>query len=456
VAFVRKLTRRGSAGERAGDRGLQMTSTTESGDASTTAPLTFGQMSVWRDIAGLPQERWQEANIFHRFDFPKPVSRRQLCQVLTELDAKHESLRTVYDIDDPAEPRQRLLPPQPVTEVEVVYSETGDVEARIERMHRRSFDLRTDRPVRALAIASGQPTDDVDQPNLTGMVFCWHHIACDGWSVGLLVMDVLALLGFGGEPQPVPATSLREVAVEQRTSSFWRTKLKSTQRHFRMVYEAETASFRDRDPERGGVQAALESAPLYTATQALVAEHNVSVSTVFTAAFADALRPHCGPGPIRMGLMTGNRFTERWRPYVTSMNQLIPILIDGDPDADFVDGLSGVGVTAMRAYRLGMFDVDQVTPAALGLDLQPSDVKALCMLNVMNFAPPEFDAEPSDGELPELHWEPVFSNISAGCYLRVFHTTASTVRLRLRTGGLTEDTVRGILLGIHQRVLAAA
>ena len=126
VAFVRKLTRRGSAGERAGDRGLQMTSTTESGDAATTAPLTFGQMSVWRDIAGLPRARWQEANIFHSFDFPKPVSRRQLCQVLTELDAKHESLRTVYDIDDPAEPRQRLLPPQPVTELEVVYAEAGD------------------------------------------------------------------------------------------------------------------------------------------------------------------------------------------------------------------------------------------------------------------------------------------------------------------------------------------
>ena len=323
-------------------------------------------------------------------------------------------------------------------------------------MHRRPFDLRTDRPVRVLAIASGQPTDDVDQPNLTGMVFCWHHIACDGWSVGLVMMDVLALLGFGGEPQPVPATSLREVAVEQRTSSFWRTKLKSTQRHFRTVYEVEAASFRDRDPERGGLQAALESAPLDAATQALVAEHNVSVSTVFTAAFADALRPYCGPGPIRMGLMTGNRFTERWRPYVTSMNQLIPILIDGNPDADFVDGLSGVGVTAMRAYRLGMFDVDQVTPAALGLDLQPSDVKALCMLNVMDFAPPEFDVEPSDGEQPELHWEPVYSNISAGCYLRVFHTTASTVRLRLRTGGLTEDTVRGILLGIYQRVLTAA
>ena len=465
---MRKLARRDSAGERA-LRVIEvskMTSTTESGgavgtaaesdSAVGTAPLTFGQMSVWRDIATLPRERWQEANIFHSFDFPKPVSRRRLCQVLTELDAKHESLRTVYETEDPVRPRQRLLAPRPVTEVEVVYAETDDVEARTEQMHRRPFDLRVDRPVRVLGIAAGPPTEDADQPNLTGMVFCWHHIACDGWSVGLLVREVLALLGFGGEPQPVPASSLRQVAEEQRTSAFWRTKLKSTQRHFRAVYEADAASFLDRDPERGGLQAAIESAPLYAATQALVAEHNVSLSTVFTAAFADALSRYCGPGPIRMGLMTSNRFTERWRPYVTSMNQLIPILIDGDPDGSFVERLRGVGVTAMRAYRLGMFDVDQVTPAALGLDLQPSEVKSLCMLNVMDFAPVEFAAEPTEDGLPELHWEPVFSNISAGCYLRVYDTAASTVRLRLRTGGLTEDTVRGILHGIYQRVLAAA
>jgi hypothetical protein len=432
-----------------------MTSTTEPDTEATTAPLTFGQMSVWRDIAGLPRDRWQEANIFHGFEFPKPVSRRQLCQVLTELDAKHESLRTVYEIDDPAEPRQRVLPPQPVTELEVVYADTEDVDARTVELHRRPFDLRVDRPVRVLAVATGSPSEDPDLPNLTGMVFCWHHISCDGWSVGLLVMDVLALLGFGGEPQLDPPSSLRRVAEEQRSSSFWQTKLKSTQKHFRTVYQAQVAGFADRDPERGGLQAAIESAPLYTAVQKLVAEHNVSLSTVLTAAFADALRPYCEPGPIRMGLMTSNRFTERWRYYVTSMNQLIPILIEGDPDGDFIGRLPEVGVNAMRAYRLGMFDVDQVTPAALGLDLDPSEVGSLCMLNVMDFAPGEFPGELADGQQPELHWEPVYNNIRSGCYLRVYDTTAGTIRLRLRTGGLTEDTLAGILLGIHRRVLEA-
>jgi hypothetical protein len=53
------------------------------------APLTFGQLSVWRDIDRLPRARWQEANMSNTFGFPEPVSRRRLCQALTRLQAKH-------------------------------------------------------------------------------------------------------------------------------------------------------------------------------------------------------------------------------------------------------------------------------------------------------------------------------------------------------------------------------
>jgi hypothetical protein len=153
-------------------------------------------------------------------------------------------------------------------------------------------------------------------------------------------------------------------------------------------------------------------------------------------------------------MMTSNRYTERWRPYVTSMNQLMPILIEGRPDGDFVERLPEIGVLAMRAYRLGMFDVDQMTPAALGLALEPSEVRPLCIFNLMANAPPEFDGE-LGGQPAQLHWEPVHSNISAGCYLRVYVSTAKTIRLRLRTGGLSREIFAGILLGVHRRVIEA-
>ena len=57
------------------------------------------------------------------------------------------------------------------------------------------------------------------------------------------------------------------------------------------------------------------------------------------------------------------------------------------------------------------------------------------------------------GEPPELEWEPVFSHISAGCYLRVYISAEGVVRLRLRTGGLPAETVGGVLLATHQRII---
>jgi hypothetical protein len=125
------------------------------------------------------------------------------------------------------------------------------------------------------------------------------------------------------------------------------------------------------------------------------------------------------------------------------------------PDSSFAERLPEIGVLSMRAFRLGMFDVDQMTPAALGFDLEPSEVMPLCMFNLMASAPAEFDGELADGQLPELHWEPVFSNIRSGCYLRVYDSTVNTIRLRLRAGGLSREIVEGILLGIHQRVIGA-
>ncbi|MGI8664729.1 MAG: condensation domain-containing protein [Jatrophihabitans sp.] len=432
---------------------MSTTSTAESPATDRTAPLTFGQMSVWRDIDSLPRDRWQEGNVFHTFALPEPVSRRQLCQALTRLDAKHESLRTVYEVADPQRPRQRLLPPRPVTDVEVAAG--PDAAERGTALQNRPFDLTADRQIRALGIAEGEPSEDPDEPNLIRVALCVHHIACDGWSLGLLMLDLFAFLGLAGEELPPAPNSLLEVAEEQRSAPVWQAKLKATQRHFRLVYQAEVTSFRQRDPAVGVLQVALESHALLVAAQALADSAKVSVASVFTAAFLDAVSEQCEPGPIRIGLMTSNRFLDRWRNQVTTMNQLIPMVVQADPQADFADRLASTQVATMRAYRLGLFDVDQVTPHALGLSVAPGRLSSLCMINTANGAPPEYLAPEPAGQPPQLHWEPVFTAISAGCYLRVFLTTQESIRLRLRTGGLAREVTEAILLSSYQRVLEA-
>lgn len=418
----------------------------------TTAPLTFGQLSVWRDIDGLPRERWHEGNVSHGFDLPKPVSRRQLAAIATTLAQRHPSLRTLIDPTEP--PRQLVQPAEVIEDVPVVFGDLEDAEARADELKHTAFDLSRDRPFRILAVATGPEIDDPDAENINRVYYCLHHIAADGWSIGLLLMDTFALLG-QGELQPSPPHTLLEEAVRQRSSPAEAARVKAAQKHFRAIYAADATSFLDRDAGRGGLEAAIESPVLYQQARRLAEAEKVSLSTLFTAAFADAVSRYCRPGPIRMGLMAGNRLTERWRAHVTSMNQLALMLVSPDPSGPLVDQFADVGINTMRAYRFGHYDVDQMTVPALGLDKDPAEVKYLCMFNFMDGASGQYFDEPS-GTTPEVHWEPVFSHISAGCYLRVYDTVDQTIRLRLRTGGLTEATHVGILTGMYERIVDAA
>lgn len=420
------------------------------------APLTFGQLSVWRDVTGLPRERWHEGNLSHGFDLPKPVSRRQLAAAATRLQERHPSLRTLLDTGEP--PRQLVQPPQEIAieDVAVAFGDVVDAEARADELKHVAFDLNVDRPFRVLGVASGAEVDDPDAENIVRVHYILHHVAADGWSIGLLLMDTLVLLGFGGELQPTPPHSLLEEAIEQRTSPAAPARLKAAQKHFRSIYAADATSFLDRDGTRGGLEAAVESSELWVAAHEIASAEKVSLSTLFTAAFADAVSGFCHPGPIRMGLMAGNRLTERWRGHVTSMNQLALMLVTPKPAVELKETFADVGINTMRAYRYGIHDVDQMTVTALGIDKDPAEVKYLCMFNFMDGASGQYADEPSSDGTPVVHWEPVFSHISAGCYLRVYETAEQTIRLRLRTGGLTRETHAGILQGMYARVLAAA
>jgi len=48
------------------------------------------------------------------------------------------------------------------------------------------------------------------------------------------------------------------------------------------------------------------------------------------------------------------------------VNQLAPIVVEISPDQPISERLVRTQWTALRAYRLGMYDVDRVHPAALG------------------------------------------------------------------------------------------
>ncbi|WP_170321603.1 non-ribosomal peptide synthetase/MFS transporter [Acrocarpospora pleiomorpha] len=103
-----------------------------------------------------------------------------LAALSTALDgvlARHESLRTTYEGD---EPRQRIHPPFPMP---LEYVDTPDiaVEATARAVTHR-FDMREGPVVRATLIRLAEDSHAL-------LVVC-HHIAADGWSMGLIADEL--------------------------------------------------------------------------------------------------------------------------------------------------------------------------------------------------------------------------------------------------------------------------
>ncbi|MFD0530451.1 MSMEG_1061 family FMN-dependent PPOX-type flavoprotein [Kitasatospora arboriphila] len=83
---------------------------TSTDDRGRRRLLSHGQLSVWRDVEGLPRHRWHEANTWTHWTVPDGVGTGRVRQALHALGARHQSLHTVYDFGDPAAPRQVLRP----------------------------------------------------------------------------------------------------------------------------------------------------------------------------------------------------------------------------------------------------------------------------------------------------------------------------------------------------------
>ncbi|OLF07378.1 hypothetical protein BLA60_27835 [Actinophytocola xinjiangensis] len=122
--------------------------------------------------------------------------------------ARHQALRTLYaEID--GEQWQLVLPEaSPRTRLTVADEETGADEV---------FDLTAGPPVRATLVPEG--------PGRWRFHLRLHHIACDGWTMGL-IFDDLSRCYAGAVPDPAPrhvdvATESDDPALE----AFWRAEL---------------------------------------------------------------------------------------------------------------------------------------------------------------------------------------------------------------------------------------
>jgi hypothetical protein len=102
------------------------------------------------------------------------------------MSARHESLRTVFGVED-GQPYQHIIPAGEATvPVTVTAAAAGELAALVAAAVRHEFDLAAELPVRAWLFTLGR----AEQEHVL-LLLC-HHIASDGWSVQVLMADLAA------------------------------------------------------------------------------------------------------------------------------------------------------------------------------------------------------------------------------------------------------------------------
>ncbi|MGK4580331.1 amino acid adenylation domain-containing protein [Kitasatospora sp. HPMI-4] len=165
-------------------------------------PLSSAQRRLWFMDQVSPGSAVFNVSVALRFVGPLRLD--VLAQAVRQLFLRHESLRTFFPpaADGSGSPVQRILPviavdlePVPLADG----SEAG-VRAAVEAEAARPFSLQAG-PLSRATVLRCAPADHV-------LVLTVHHSVCDGWSMGLLVDELLALYTAGAQGAEAALTPL--------------------------------------------------------------------------------------------------------------------------------------------------------------------------------------------------------------------------------------------------------
>ncbi|GGS82833.1 non-ribosomal peptide synthetase [Nonomuraea spiralis] len=298
-------------------------------------PLSFAQRRLWF------MQQYDPSDSL--FNIPLAVRLRGELDVaalrgaLALVTARHETLRTTYVTeDDLPRPRVRTAP-GPALEVAGAPDEAA-LARLLDRAARTPFDLAEDLPLRALLVRTA-PAEHV-------LLLVVHHIACDGWSVGVLATEVslaYTALTAGREPElPGLPVQYGDFALWQRDRMSDRALAPELEHWSRVLDGApkalELPADRPRPPvfAHRGATLPVELGPeLSAAVRRTAAAHEVTPFMVLLSALAVVLSRLSGQDDLVIGTPVAGRSRPEVEDLVGCFIDVVPLRLDvsGDPAA---------------------------------------------------------------------------------------------------------------------------
>jgi amino acid adenylation domain-containing protein len=320
-------------------------------------PLSFAQQRLWfldRLEPGSPVY-----NLLVAWRLAGPLDPGVLGRSLDEVWRRHEALRTTFAEAADGEPRQVVAPYHPAGLPRVDLTALRHAAARSEalrqatRAARRPFDLARGPVARALLLRLGEQEHHL-------LLLC-HHIAFDGWSVGVFRRELGALYGAfaAGRPSPLsePAFQYGDFAVWQRRwlsgealaaqLAYWRERLAGA------PAALELPADRQRPPVqsfRGATRALAVPAALAARLRGLARGEGSTLFMTALAAFSALLGRFGGQEDLVVGSPVANRTEAAVEELLGFFVNTLALRADlsGDPSCRTL--LARVRESALSAY----------------------------------------------------------------------------------------------------------
>jgi len=318
-------------------------------------PLSFAQERLWFLDQLEPQS--PVYHIVEAVQWKGPLDRNPLHKALEALVARHESLRTVFRSVEGV-PRQVVTPARAVPFEVIDLPDQGwgeeELQRRLRERSRRPFDLSRDLMLRVTLLQVGE-----DEYRLLLVV---HHIASDGWSMGVLLRELGILYEAFRTGQP---PSLPELPIQYRDFAQWQREwLQGEALEKQLAYWRErlagapamlqlwTDHPRPSQPSRAGARETVVLEEGLTASLAALSKREgATLFMTLLAGFQALLHRYTGQTDLAVGSPIANRNQAETEGLIGFFVNTLVLRTDLSGDPSFREVLRRVRERALEAYE---------------------------------------------------------------------------------------------------------
>ncbi|HEX7334242.1 MAG TPA: amino acid adenylation domain-containing protein [Pyrinomonadaceae bacterium] len=326
-------------------------------DSSEEIPLSFAQQRLWFLDRFEPESSFYNIPAALRLNGPLQIE--ALLQSLSEIQRRHEILRTTFPREHD-QPVQVVSAPRPLTfdfvdlsqlplpETDAVVGRLADAEVQ------RPFDLTSGPLFRITLLRLNRETHV--------LLLTQHHIVSDGWSIGLLVKELVTLYEAfsSGSPSPLPPLNIQygdfarwqrdplRKAELDRQLEYWKNQLADAPKVLQLPTDRQRPAI---ETFQGAIEPFALSSDLSCELQRFSDREGVTIFMTLLAALQTLLYRYSKQDDILIGAPIANRHRAETEPLIGFfINTLVLRGRFYGGDLSFRELLSQIRRTCLEAY----------------------------------------------------------------------------------------------------------